>query len=115
MDSEHFQALKEILIEELSNSNLKEKLRIFEKETIYESKIKRTIKAKGRVNKKNEMDTRCLEEQLFDAISDKVDPEFATNHLKQVYEVEVGLALNDEPGVLDVLDLEGNKTQLVHS
>jgi thiol-disulfide isomerase/thioredoxin len=112
-DNKHL-LLREVIIDHIRNSELKNYIKYKEIEVINPENIDRDLKISGRVSKNKEIQLNEFKEELYDKISDVIGNEEATEILGNIIDLELGLAQGDKFSGLDVVDFDGKSVKLSH-
>jgi thiol-disulfide isomerase/thioredoxin len=105
-------AAREIILEQLKNSELKNSLKYKEVEVVYPGTLDHEIKINGRVSKDKQMAMEEFREVLFDMLADKMGNEYATAFIEDNFDVEVGLSEGDKFPGLEAFDTTGTKVNI---
>jgi thiol-disulfide isomerase/thioredoxin len=113
-NNQNFDKSKEIIIQYLKDSALKNYISFKQIEVTYPDKVDKSIQLNGRVPKNKENDFNEFRETLFDILAESIDNSFATQFIEDSVKVDIGLSEGDKFSGIEVTDTEGKKIKIVH-
>ena len=114
MDGGIYEKSKNLIIDSIKNSHLKNYIELEEIQLITKDDIDNTLNLFGRAPKSKSLDIEEFRENLFDRLSEEINNQYATQFIEENFKIECGMCVGDKFQGIDVYDDKGKKYTITH-